>query len=1093
MENLFIMGSKRSKAGSALLIVLGMFSFMLVSAVAFSIYMRASRAPSSYLRRNAATRQLVRAALARAIDEIDTAIGNDPFPGVGYNHDYGNNANINHNSVKNDNWRGRVFVPSNEVAYAETVSTMTLEGLGYVPSAIANEARYWSRHTRTAKWHPFNFGMGRYAFTAINVSDFFDLNAYADSAGGARRQYLNRSSAPHGRVSPAYLFRGGDTADMDSGGSAAAAFLNVLSSGAGIGGGDSPSLSDVPFVSMMDVNLAIVAAGNLGGLASPYANLIRHNNSSTYYSGAEASAKRSVFMAGGWNSDSNLTYAAYSGTYPNGVNLRYEEYQPFDGYGWFPSATTLSHCYNDVAVSHPFWKPYNNNFPIVATALLCDYLDFDSVPLSLCIPSVEAVPMICGIELNDNSVKYGVNVMPDEVIAEANAEQGTKKKIKRTYAFTVEVSGLEATLTAAFPFYNGQQGNQSTYAAEAFARVFFKEEIDHPGLDDTGTRTPLGDLGAMDVNQWKTSAENIAAYVQAAGGEAKVNAEMISGVGNEAQENAVQPDILISLNAPKKSVALADLVYEVDEDGKETLVPAECVNHNNIAFYNNAWEAVNFLEELVNDRNPEVRFRPNVAVWARIRDGGNNTVDLVPAVPANDILNNRPENENLNGFKAAGGGLAGVPLMRFFPKTDDKATGIVLTKEYFAANNNSMRDAQWKQKAYIANDPRMNWAPEQWWATDQTQNPKRLWLDAVRAFQGANQFRDQDISMSASNQGYLQSMWEWMMIPQVRELHVTGNAEWGAFENGVGYNGQVRTSANDVLHNGVMWRTYRSYAFNKDLGKDGDWGELDDLEFHEADNGIRVNPYTDMMPVMLGAFANMPWDWWSAGTNTLAAGKNYMSPGTSQFMKDYLFDWSCVYKDVNRMAYYWMAAFGRTELAAEPRGESLYMPDAWKDVFDDGAVNWRTGQLLRTYPDPASDSETLDKNAIAGFNDTVQTILRDNMSVADRKFLYGYLRGCFANTHQLFLVFVRAEASSGGAAGSGGKAVALVWRDPKAPTNQSGQFVKADGGGEDPQYGKDNGSKYMKRNGNEPEFSWRLENREYPPHRTRVLFYRPLD
>ena len=40
-------GTWKSRQGSALLIVLGMFSFMLVSAVAFSIYMRASRAPSS--------------------------------------------------------------------------------------------------------------------------------------------------------------------------------------------------------------------------------------------------------------------------------------------------------------------------------------------------------------------------------------------------------------------------------------------------------------------------------------------------------------------------------------------------------------------------------------------------------------------------------------------------------------------------------------------------------------------------------------------------------------------------------------------------------------------------------------------------------------------------------------------------------------------------------------------------------------------------------------------------------------------------------------------------------------------------------------
>lgn len=99
------------RQGSALLIVLGMFAFMLVSAVSFSIYMRASRAPSSYVRRNASARHLVKAALARAIDEIDTAIGNDPFPGVGYNHDYNASASGMQNDerkTRNDNWHGRV-------------------------------------------------------------------------------------------------------------------------------------------------------------------------------------------------------------------------------------------------------------------------------------------------------------------------------------------------------------------------------------------------------------------------------------------------------------------------------------------------------------------------------------------------------------------------------------------------------------------------------------------------------------------------------------------------------------------------------------------------------------------------------------------------------------------------------------------------------------------------------------------------------------------------------------------------------------------------------------------------------------------------
>ena len=73
---------KKNEAGSALLVVLGFLSFMVVSAVAFAIYMRTERVPSSALRRNAATRHLVRAAVAQAMSRVDDAVRNDPFPGL---------------------------------------------------------------------------------------------------------------------------------------------------------------------------------------------------------------------------------------------------------------------------------------------------------------------------------------------------------------------------------------------------------------------------------------------------------------------------------------------------------------------------------------------------------------------------------------------------------------------------------------------------------------------------------------------------------------------------------------------------------------------------------------------------------------------------------------------------------------------------------------------------------------------------------------------------------------------------------------------------------------------------------------------------
>ena len=88
----------------------------------------------------------------------------------------------------------------------------------------------------------------------------------------------------------------------------------------------------------------------------------------------------------------------------------------------------------------------------------------------------------------------------------------------------------------------------------------------------------------------------------------------------------------------------------------------------------------------------------------------------------------------------------------------------------------------------------------------------------------------------------------------------------------------------------------------------------------------------------------------------------------------------------------------------------------------------------------------------------------------DRKFLHSYWRDCFGNRQQLFLIFVRAESTALGGTGEGtpaqqgGRAVALVWRDPVASEQTDVQER------EDNQY-----------------------QRIRHPHKMRVLFYRQFD
>ena len=204
----------KGKRGSALMVVIGFLSFMIVSAVAFSIYMRAERLPSSALRRTVASRQLAKAALAEAISRVDDSLRGSPFPGLIFPAD-GNSAMYTPRGYP-EHWEGRIFMPPRDggtgnqteeqgiaarAYYApasQTVSVPTLEGLGYVPAPLVNDVRFLGRSTYTAKWRNLPYDAGRYAFLAINVSDYFDVNKM--------RANIPRTSNSDGRISLSYLF-----------------------------------------------------------------------------------------------------------------------------------------------------------------------------------------------------------------------------------------------------------------------------------------------------------------------------------------------------------------------------------------------------------------------------------------------------------------------------------------------------------------------------------------------------------------------------------------------------------------------------------------------------------------------------------------------------------------------------------------------------------------------------------------------------------------------------------------------------------------------------------------------------------------------
>ncbi len=152
------------------------------------------------------------------------------------------------------------------------------------------------------------------------------------------------------------------------------------------------------------------------------------------------------------------------------------------------------------------------------------------------------------------------------------------------------------------------------------------------------------------------------------------------------------------------------------------------------------------------------------------------------------------------------------------------------------------------------------------------------------------------------------------------------------------------------------------------------------------------------------------------------------------------------------------------------------VPNGYSDLnhFVRGGGRKAFGTSIRLHRDRAVHKEDFSRSAdplrgqYAG--DSGDTTCWRNLHDVDRKFLHSFWRDCFGNRQQLFLIFVRAESTALGGTGEGtpaqqgGRAVALVWRDPVAPEQIDVQER------EDNQY-----------------------QRIRHPHKMRVLFYRQLD
>ena len=1052
----------KTRRGSALLIVLGMMAFMVISAVAFSAYMRYSRLPSSFLRQTVSSRLLVKAGLAEAIDEIDAAIGNNPHPGIGdhsYNYPRQTTQGQAAKNLNRNKWIGRVYIGATNTSQSalspsqclidpnETVSPLCLEALAYIPPPLVNEVRYYSRRSTAGKWHPMPYDAGRYAFCAVDVSDYFDINALA-----ADRP---RSSFAPDRISLAYLWEdwgeadglaalSGTPANWDS-------FMDAF-----IGDGK------LPLVSVADMNLAIDSARPCG-LENPFGTYAR-NGGDTFYCGIgdQNSAKanqyrRMTFVTDGWFPSTNAVDTAEEGDL--------NKHQPFtnianDRDDNHVTSVREIHVVNSLKSGLQSVLP--KNFSGLDAASLWDYLDENDVPCSLALPTVERVPMIAGLQ-----PAIQIQIQPalekgeeEEISAPTDDAPG---KYRRTDSLRLKIIGASGTVGAlyAYPFardaslmpvpscnfdfslhlcFAAGQPRMRTNASRGMALVG-KEDFDCSSgkIDERGTGVIKVSMKAAGNPSFSTVKNASDAFQEVASVPPNLS-DVVNATG--AGDGGVLLKITHEYEKDKQTGEIKnDKITEVPLVN-ENLKP---LNEEFVAHLN--WTADFFK----NDGTPGAKIeglKPYLAVAARVTKN-DKTVDLVPASMLDDALNSVSQDLNVYNIN---GGDGQYPLLLF---TDTAAQPFSISEADFEQGQQMTFTFKPANGVSIfCPDPRWNFAPENFAQANEPLSTVKEWYTDNRCGLGVAG-RDKDPFMAVSNQGFMQSPAEMAFIARTldpeyfaRADKATGNLRPAPSAANAQSDFVVASGSaplDNLLHGANMWRTYRLYDMVKGEYLRDDLFDCRDEEgkfcWVNGGTGYKVNPYSDSLNVLMSVIANTPCSWAAAGMNH----PDNQSKYKGKFNDANGFNKNCAFSpengeatvedtDLLEIARNIRTAFRTARRSSADDQDGL----RWEDVFDN--LDW------------GAVSQGLDRKQFCGVN-----CQRDLFEV-DRKTLFGFWRECFDVRQQLFLIFVRAEPMMMGGGSStqtppqlGAKAVALVWRDP-APTSQ-----------------------------------------DNAPHKTRILFYRQFD
>ncbi|MBO7687486.1 MAG: hypothetical protein J6V72_13930 [Kiritimatiellae bacterium] len=789
--------NRHSQRGSALLIVLGFLSFMVVSAVAFAIWMRNERLPSSALRRNVANRYLVKAALAQAMSRVDDAIRSHAYPGA-WNTNLQNMAYRDKNNCAYDWWESRVFMPpdpegvgttsgdpfSRYAPVTKTVSVLNLEALGYLPPAIANDVRLLSRSSWAAQWDYFNFDAGRYAFCAVNVSDFLDISKMAADAPRTSAPAIHAQSAgqkpPSSRFSLAYLLRDSTQANNDDNFSSVnglSQFDQFVHTSPGQG-----EWNTAPLVSLMDYNLSVGDQKMGRNLWSPFVDLASGFNNTRFFhevgnvptSSKIKGAQRQPFVTASWFPPSDDDFAKSDGTSSRPLDL--SQHQPFQPGTMLAGNHNME--YTQTAENRVFWETMLNNgkaFCQMDQLTLFDYLDEDDVPLSLAMPCAERVPMITALAPDgDVSVSFtSLTPVGDPQIDTGKMEQReiSEANIKITFG------GMALKSTLVFPFKDGKTPVGCT--VQAYGRLVFVAQQAAGGAGGAVASIPLRSNGfarnfrplndsewtaaVADADQFKleegssqgnlrhTQAEDCLLVTLAGQDESWTPPARMQSVENCWEDKHLRFQGVTELQKPIiRQVSVYTLVPSATPGGSPTKGPLKDTYYqillNPFDANGNVIDVRGMCTAASPDGMPAAAFtalcaqytiNPCLVTWTRVKQEGK-TVDMVPATYEDDKafngvdntplshmpINNPLGNSNIIGDPANPSPQRAMPIMRF--------PGTLSFTFSDASSGTFNQQNQWVAKSCYAVDPRFNWAPENWWFDTADANPTgQKWHDAV--------------------------------------------------------------------------------------------------------------------------------------------------------------------------------------------------------------------------------------------------------------------------------------------------------------------------------------------------------------------------